>query len=129
MRLPLYFITLCFILLKVGTPLPAFASATSRDVVAQAVFPSAFSGTANDGQDQPVVVQAVKNEKDQLVYDDAEDEDASEIIARKFKLLTRDYPELILLTETGCPINRSKAAPSFFGRITYRYLQQRVLRV
>ncbi|MET0393634.1 MAG: hypothetical protein ABW019_10860, partial [Chitinophagaceae bacterium] len=64
-----------------------------------------------------------------FVGDDAEDEDTESIFARKFKVLARSYDELALQPVLAYPFNRSKAAPSFCGRISPKYILQRVLRV
>ena len=128
MRVPLFFICLFFVLLKVGAPLPALATHPAPEQ-AKTVLASGISLLSNDAQHKVSLNKGNESENAGFVFDDAEDEDADEIFHRKFRLVTRAYSEFIFQDESGCPLNRSKAAPSFFGRFPSTYLLLRVLRV
>ena len=67
--------------------------------------------------------------EDFIIEDEVEGEDTNESFARKFKLLDKCYSIQFCQSTAGYPINRSKSAPSFYGRVSHKYILQRVLRV
>jgi hypothetical protein len=127
MRPELILVFLCALLLKVGGTTPSMAAnAHSKTTGLHSVT---YKGSELVADHQRTSYSAIQAEDDYhyLITDDAEDEDYSSSIARKFTLIFRVYPDL---TDAGSIVpNCSKPAPAFFGRISYRYLVQRVLRV
>lgn len=128
MKVSVYFMCLCFLLLKAGAPTHA-AAGFSADGYNPAVNLS-LNNLSALGDEARFEKSVPQDEQSIFLIDDAEDEDANDFFARKFRLLVRTWPDL-LSYQSPLPIslNRSKAAPSFFGRIPYKYLQQRVWRV
>ena len=125
MRVALFFVYLCFLLLKAGDPVHAVASAGAAPQFqsSQTVdYATAFHGL-------PVIHTANADQNGYFAGDDAEDEDTENIFTRKVKLPARCYEELVCQPVPAYPLNRSKAAPSFCGRIAPKYILQRVLRV
>ena len=131
MRLAIFFVYLCFFLLKGGDHVHAVVSSYTdgyahaqyiqiSQPVAAAISCDAGTVINNTGTD---------NQNQFLIIDDVEDEDTNNFFARKFKTLARYYTALSCQSTLGYPINRSKVAPSFCGRISYKYILQRVLRV
>lgn len=130
MKVALSFICLCFLLLQgKGVVYAAKLSCSASSLHYRSVQ-----------QAQPAVATVSKKctainnagTDDQNTYftgNEAEDEDLDELFARKFNWLARSYSTLSFPSDLIYPFNRSKAAPSFCGRISYRYILQRVLRV
>ena len=126
MRASIFFLFLCFLLIKLGGPVPAHAASFTQGLAQ----PHLAHLVTESDKDRAMLAATEPDEQNlSLVSDDAEDEDANDPFARKFKFLSRDYSELAYQPAFGCTINRSKAAPSFLGRVSYKYLLQRVLRV
>jgi hypothetical protein len=127
MRTDLILVFLCALLLKVGGTTPSMAAnAYPKTTGLHSVTYKGCELVAEHQHDSYSAIQA-EDDYHYLITDDAEDEDYSSSITRKFTLIFRVYPELI---DAGSIFsNCSKPAPAFFGRITYRYLVQRVLRV
>ena len=64
-----------------------------------------------------------------IMEDEVEDGDTNDSFARKFKLLDKYCSIHFCQSTAGYLINRSKSALSFYGRVSYKYILQRVLRV
>lgn len=131
MRVAVFFVYLCFFLLKgdgfahaVG---PSPANGYNHVQHIQTTGPTVPTTCSDAGiiinnahtNDQPVY----------LICDDVEEENTNDFFARKFKLLVRSYSALSYHFAFDYPTNRSKAALSFYGRVFYKYILQRVLRV
>ena len=125
MKKTILFVFLCILLLKVGVAAPAVSVERTGPHFSSVLITALQSGQHIS------LSQAAESEKPalSLVTDDNEDDDVDELIVRKFKLLPRDYSPLYYQSPLQYSINRSKAAPCFFGRVCYKYLRQRVLRV
>jgi len=64
-----------------------------------------------------------------LVTEDVEEDECSNSFIRRSNSPERNYSTQLYSSPSGDPIRRSKAAQCFYGRISYKYIQQRVLRV
>ncbi len=128
MRFSTFFVFVCFVLLK-GGPTSALATSTAQHYP----LPTLNLHLAEKDHSVPditIIDGSGPGDQSAFVFnDDGDDDDSNDVFVRKFKLLARSYSELSYEPPTGCSMNRSKAAPSFFGRVSYKYLQQRVLRV
>lgn len=131
MKAGIFFIFLCFLLLRMSDTLGAVALFHAPGKVPVPVF------QIQSPSDSPVIGQPGAiiddcndaRQYEELVYEDIEDDDSNDVIIRNFKLLPRCSLPVIYSPGSVYPVNRSKAAPSFCGRISYKYILQRVLRV
>ena len=137
MRVAIFFTYLCFLLLR-GNEY-AF-TATQDPAVHHAPVKEneyAFSATHHlplikepeDTQEYTVVDTTIDNEEEYLISDDIEEEDPSNFLVRKYKLLARYYVALSCPLLSGYLYKSRKAPPSFQGYLSYIYITQRVLRL
>lgn len=76
----------------------------------------------------PELAEGGQEEAAAYFVTDAEDEDNNDFFARKYKVIASYYPPLTsFFIEPG--YNSSKAASTFSGAVSYKYIVQRVLRV
>ncbi|RYY57404.1 MAG: hypothetical protein EOO09_02810 [Chitinophagaceae bacterium] len=128
MKKSLLIVFISILLLKLGMPLPAVASAASGQAAVTMQNPL-FRHAPAAGHQAPVLDKGFLQVGEPFIMDDAEDEDANTIFLRRFTLINREWSLFDMADAVESPVNRTKAAPSFFGRISYRYLVQGVLRV
>ena len=131
MRANLFFLCICFLLLKVTAPLDAIAAAGhhgySRD---QHSLSSELATAVHVSKDLAIVAASDNAVTDpSFLADDEEENEENDYFSRRFRVLARSYTEFCYQPAFGNSINRSKTALSFFGRISYKYLQQRVIKV
>ena len=69
------------------------------------------------------------DQNEYLVTEKVEEDECSNAFARKYNSPSRHYSILLYISPSGDYIHRSKVAQCFYGRVSYKYIQQRVLRV
>jgi hypothetical protein len=131
MRVAVFFIYLGLILLKMGDHANAIAPLQAVSYTpAQYTQPSEAVEFIAAGYGNTISNNSSTGDPNYFLFiDDVDDEDSNDSIARSFKLLARCYSILSFQPDLGYPVNRSKAAPSFCGRVSHKYIVQRVLRV
>lgn len=68
-------------------------------------------------------------EEEFLISDNVEDEDANDLFARKYKLLTRYYLTASNTFSISNFYGGFKEHPPFYSHLSYKYITQRTLRI
>ena len=132
MRVVIFFQFLILFLLKTesfmqaavaSAPIEKYASAHSN----QLTTPNSSFNKNHSSDSISYTDQADQDEY--LVTEDVEEDECPNAFARKSNSLARNYSTQLHSSLTSDSIHRSKAAQCFYGRISYKYIQQRVLRV
>ena len=76
-----------------------------------------------------ISIAEAADQNEYLVTDEVEEDECPNAFTRKSNLPGKNYSTQVYSSPYGIPIPRSKAAQCFYGRISYKYIQQRVLRV
>ncbi len=129
MRVAIFFTCLCFLLLRGD----GYAFTVTHDDF-QSTLARHFENKQeikSDGthSDDAVINVALDDNEEYLISDDIVEEDASNFLVRKYRLLARFHWALSDLLVSGYLSKCFKFPPSFLGHPSYIYLTQGVLRI
>jgi len=131
MRVVIIFACLCFLLLRGDQYV--FTAAHHDHIcfspATEATNPLQIKTTDTNQDDTITTDSDIDDVEEYLVSDDVEDDDASNFLVRKLRLLVRCYFSLSGPTPLSYLCKCYKAPPSFWGQISNIYLTQSVLRI
>jgi hypothetical protein len=130
MRKSIFFVCLCFFLLKGGDYVYAVMHSHGKTCShAQSIQTSGLNESGVTSNAWIMLSNNIPGHQNEFVIsDELKDEDPDNLSARKFKLLARCY-SAFSSQFIGTNITYSKAATSLCGRVSYKYILQGVLRV
>lgn len=131
MRVVIILACLCFLLLRGDQYV---YTATHHDHICYTPATEATTSpqisTTDTNQDDTITPDTdIDDVEDYLVSDDVEDDDASNFLIRKLRLLVRCYFSLSCPTSLSYLCKCYKAPSSFWGNLSEIYLTQGVLRI
>lgn len=129
MRVAIFFTCLCFLLLRGD----GYAFTITHDNF-QSTLTRHFENkqeikSEDTHSDAAVINVDLDDDEEYLVSDDIVEEDASNFLVRKYRLLARFHWALSDLCVSGYLNKCFKVPPSFWGHPSYIYLTQGVLRI